>query len=66
MTMTALIKFAIGHLGPFLATRDRARVTRLELEDTISADPAVQVLVLDLSGVEAMTVSYADELIGRF
>jgi STAS-like domain of unknown function (DUF4325) len=49
----------------FLATRDKGRDLRMELEDQVSRVPADRV-VIDFSGVEAMTISFADEFVGRF
>lgn len=47
-------------------TRERGRADRERLEAMTMEAAAGAVIVIDLSAVEAMTVSYADELIGRF
>ncbi len=64
--MSKCTTYAVGQRGAFLATRNSARATREELERRIASAPASDVIVIDFSGVEAMTVSFADEFLGRF
>lgn len=52
--------------GRVAMTRERGRADRERLEALAVETAAGDVIVVDLSSVEAMTVSYADELIGRF
>lgn len=52
--------------GPVVMTRERGRADRERLEALAIEATAGVVIVIDLSAVKAMTVSYADELIGRF
>src|SRR5579863_5695256 len=64
--MSKCTTYAVGQRGAFLATRNSARATREELERRIASAPASDVIVIDFSGVEAMTISFADEFLGRF
>lgn len=64
--MSLCITFAVGQYGAFLATRGRARTIREELEARIAADKASDTVVIDFGGVDAVTVSFADEFLGRF
>jgi hypothetical protein len=65
--MGELLNFDVGrHSGvQFLATRSKGRELRGELEDQVSREPANEI-VIDFSGIEAMTISFADEFVGRF
>lgn len=58
--------FAVRAFGTFLATRSSARSTRQALEDELDGKGAQLDLVIDFAGVEAMTISFADEFVGRF
>jgi DNA-binding MarR family transcriptional regulator len=60
------MEFVVGQYGAFLATRSSARVARTNLEDKIETRPDSQTLIIDLAGVNAMTISFADEFLGRF
>lgn len=51
--------------GPVAATRERGREVRERLENLLRSAEVGAVVEVDLTGVEAMTVSFADELIGR-
>ena len=51
--------------GPVMSTRERGREVRQRLEDLLRSAPVGEVVEIDLTAVEAMTVSFADELIGR-
>ena len=65
--MGELLNFDVGRHSEaqFLATRSKGREIRGELEDRISREHPDEV-VIDFTGVEAMTISFADEFTGRF
>ena len=65
--MDAPLEFAVAQLddGQFLATRSKGRAIREDLEDRIARQHPDSVLI-DFTGVEAMTISFADEFLGRF
>ena len=65
--MGGLLNFDVGQHGQvqFLATRGKGRAAREELEDRIKQIHADGVLI-DFTHVEAMTISFADEFLGRF
>lgn len=65
--MGELLNFDVGQHGEvqFLATRSKGREIRGELEDRISRGRSDEV-VINFTGVEAMTISFADEFVGRF
>jgi hypothetical protein len=65
--MSELLNFDVGQQGgaPFLATRSKGREIREALEDQVAQSSPDEV-VIDFAGVEAMTISFADEFIGRF
>ena len=64
--MSSHLTFPVGQGGAFLATRGKARTLRESLEKRLTADPACGSVEIDFSAVEAMTISFADELLGRF
>ncbi len=51
--------------GPVVATRERGSEVRQKLEALLRTASPGDVVEVDLTGVEAMTVSFADELVGR-
>ena len=65
--MGELLNFDVGRHSEtrFLATRSKGRELRTELEDRVLGVSPDEV-VIDFSGVEAMTISFADEFVGRF
>lgn len=65
--MGELLSFDVEQHGQvqFLATRSKGRAVREDLEDRIAQDRPDGVLI-DFAGVEAMTISFADEFLGRF
>lgn len=65
--MGELLIFDVGQHSQvqFLATRSKGHVLREDLEDRIARDRPDGVLI-DFAGVEAMTISFADEFLGRF
>jgi len=62
--MERLLNFPVGGHDAYLATRDAGRRMREDLENQIAQQRPDQVQI-DFSGVEAMTISFADEFIGR-
>ncbi|WP_285796137.1 hypothetical protein [Micromonospora sp. NBRC 107095] len=64
-TMDPVLEFAVKQFGTFLATRGRARAVRESLEAEIAANGAETAVVICLAGVDAMTISFADEFLGR-
>jgi hypothetical protein len=56
-----LARFRLAEYGKFFATRATARGIR----EWIEATPPDQVITLDFAGVADVTVSFADELVGK-
>ena len=66
-TRRGIVTFVVvDHGERFLATRDRGRACRTSMEKTIRSAPSAHGLVIDFTGIEAMTISFADEFIGKF
>lgn len=65
--MGELLKFDVRERSQaqYLATRSTGRAMREDLEDQISREHPEGALI-DFAGVEAMTISFADEFVGRF
>jgi hypothetical protein len=66
MTMSSVLDFPIAQYGTFLATRASARNAREDLEAGIKALGSSTTVYIRFDDVEAMTISYADEFLGRF
>lgn len=66
MTMESVLEFPIGQYGTFLATRSSARQAREDLEARIRAQIVPATVFIRFDHVEAMTISFADEFLGRF
>src|SRR5437764_327050 len=64
--MEITLEFAVRKYGPFLATRGSARKAREDVESLIASRGRVDTVMIDFAEVEAMTISFADEFIGRF
>ncbi|MBC6463849.1 STAS-like domain-containing protein [Actinomadura sp. HBU206391] len=64
--MTSTLSFPVGHKDSYLSTRSSARALREDLEKLIEANDDLTELKIDFSEVEAMTISFADEFLGRF
>src|SRR5262245_27254113 len=62
--MGGLLSFPVGSLDAYLATRDAARRMREDLENQITQQQPDEVQI-DFTSVQAMTISFADEFIGR-
>ncbi|MCW3814458.1 STAS-like domain-containing protein [Micromonospora sp. DR5-3] len=63
---SAALDFPVRRFGAFLATRSKARQAREDLAGAIQAAIAGSVVTIDFDGVEAMTISFADEFLGKF
>lgn len=63
--MTGPVVFNVVQLGAFPATRSLAREGRSNLEE-ILADRRCIDLTIDFTNVTAMTISFADEFLGKF
>src|SRR6267154_75397 len=61
-----VIEFDVGQYGAFLATRDAGRIARHDLEGVLAGTARVHTVVIAFDTVHAMTISFADELLGRF
>ena len=64
--MTSVLDFPVGQYGSFLATRASAKTAREALETQIKARGATTTVHIRFDDVEAMTISFADEFLGRF
>ncbi|HCT80676.1 MAG TPA: hypothetical protein DGT23_29735 [Micromonosporaceae bacterium] len=65
--MSAEVDFRLrAYRRKFLATRVSARPIREDLESQVREHGPDATVTIDLNGIEAMTISFADELIGRF
>ncbi len=64
--MDAPLEFSVEEHGDqYIATRGKGRAMREDLEDQIARGHHDGVLI-NFTGVEAMTISFADEFLGRF
>lgn len=61
----AALDFPVDRFGTFLATRSKARQAREQLEHDIATVGPGAVVTVNFSGVEAMTISFADEFLGK-
>ncbi|WP_158289934.1 STAS-like domain-containing protein [Micromonospora sp. S4605] len=59
------LDFSVDQFGAFLATRSKAQQARERLEREIKSAGAGTVVTVDFNGVEAMTISFADEFLGK-
>lgn len=60
-----MVRYEVARWNNFLATRERGRQVREDIEAQFVALPAGDALVLDFSGVDGITVSFADESVAR-
>ena len=58
------ITFDVGRHDAFLSTRDRGRKVLHDLEEHIASGTSR--LVIDFTNVDAMTVSFTDEFLGKY
>ena len=63
--MSEPILFSVAQLGEFPATRGLAREGRDRLEDVLAGKQRID-LTIDFTGVNAMTISFVDEFLGKF
>lgn len=63
--MTQPVVFNVVQLGEFPATRSKARDGRNLLEEILAGKTGVD-LTVDFTNVTAMTISFADEFLGKF
>ncbi|GAA5202016.1 hypothetical protein GCM10023322_83060 [Rugosimonospora acidiphila] len=56
--------FDVGRHRTFLSTRERGREVLHDLEDR--TPPGTSLLVINFTNVEAMTVSFTDEFLGKY
>jgi hypothetical protein len=61
-----VLEFAVSQYGKFLATRSVARTARENLEARIVAYGPATLVAVRFDEVDAMTISFADEFLGRF
>lgn len=59
------VTYDIANWGAFLATRERGRRVREDVEGQLAALPAGETLVLNFVGVDGMTVSFGDETVAK-
>jgi hypothetical protein len=62
---SAALDFPVRPFGAFLATRSKARQAREDLEGAIQTCGPDSVVTVEFDGVEAMTISFADEFLGK-
>jgi hypothetical protein len=58
------VAFDVGQHRAFLSTRERGRKVLHDLEDR--TPPGTSLLVINFTNVEAMTVSFTDEFLGKY
>ena len=58
------VAFDVGLHAKFLSTRERGRKMLHDMEDCVS--PGDSLLKIDFTAVEAMTVSFTDEFLGKY
>jgi hypothetical protein len=63
--VTTTYRIAERWSSSFLATRERGRRVREDVEKELSALAAGRTLALDFAGVEGVTVSFGDELLAK-
>lgn len=59
------MRYAVAEEGRFLATRERGRRVREDIERHLARTARGETLVLDFSGVEGITVSFGDESVAK-
>ena len=64
--MGPVLDFPVSQYGTFLATRSIAKAAREDLEAAAKARRAGTLILIRFDDVEAMTISFADEFLGRF
>jgi STAS-like domain of unknown function (DUF4325) len=59
------MEYEVSRFGAFLATRETGAKLREDLERQLRNATDQEALVVSFSGVEAVTISFADEFVGR-
>ncbi|MGB8197925.1 MAG: DUF4325 domain-containing protein [Acidimicrobiales bacterium] len=59
------MQYEVANWGPFLATRERGRQVREDVESKLSNLRTGETLVLSFASVEGITVSFGDECIAK-
>src|SRR5581483_2145386 len=59
------MRYEVARWSVFLATRERGRRVREEIEQRLAELPVGDTLVLDFNGVEGSTVSFGDECVAK-
>ncbi len=59
------MRYEVARWSVFLATRERGRRVREEIEQRLTELPVGDTLVLDFKGVEGITVSFGDECVAK-
>jgi hypothetical protein len=65
MESEPLVRYPIAKWNTFLATRERGRRVREEIEAQLALIKAGDCLALDFAGVEGITVSFGDECVAK-
>jgi hypothetical protein len=60
-----MLRYRVADWNEFLATRERGRRVREEIEEKLASVPPGESLLMDFSGVEGITVSFGDECIAK-
>lgn len=60
-----MVRYQVAKWNAFLATRERGRRVREDIERELARVDAGDTLVLDFSGVDGITVSFGDESIAK-
>lgn len=60
------VTYAVRQHGAFLATRALGKTVLRDLEDRLAGVNDNDCLVIDFTGVEAMSISFVDEFLGRY
>lgn len=59
------MRYSVVKWNAFLATRERGRRVREDIENNIARMPAGETFSMDFSGVEGITVSFGDECVAK-
>jgi hypothetical protein len=60
-----MVRYEVAKWNAFLATRERGRRVREDIENQLSAAGVGETLVLDFAGVDGITVSFGDECVAK-
>jgi hypothetical protein len=59
------MRFEFRALGDFFSTRERGTKIRAQIEEALRGIPEDEPLLLDFEGVQLISFSFADEVVGR-